>query len=319
MSKNNLDFSKLEQDYPFLRTVWDVYKKFDNPVDGDQYKPRYEAFCNPLMKKLGDYNVVNNEFCLKLVRNLGRYSDDFKFKKFTSEDCTNLNNWVYDSKRKYNIPDDIIDKCYQDYGDVARATHTKPICSYSSYDDMYEPINIIMLKIFESNINVLVSIFNQENDLFDSSCQNYVCELVNIYNYINSIYCSNHTQRGTKKEKTCEILRNFNDIYKWFFLGKLHNTSKIPSLDNVKDEYSKKCHQDKPVMQLDVPRNEDRAVIQPLIEGEDNKADEIYSQPIQNDGKAGNSITRTVSTAVGTMAGASSIIALLYKVTQNFI
>ncbi|KMZ76762.1 hypothetical protein PVIIG_05870 [Plasmodium vivax India VII] len=317
MSKNNLDFSKLEQDYPFLEKVWNKYNEFDKPLESDKYK--YEPFCNPLMVKLADYNEQNKIFCYKLVRNLGRYSVDSKFKYFTSEDCTNLNNWVYNSMKKDNISHEIINECYEDYFDIVRATHTKMICPYNSYDDMYEPINIIMLKIFESNVNVLVNILNQENNSFTSSCQNYVCELVNIYNYINSIFCSNVTEEGEKKEKTCGFLKNFYKTYMWYFFGKLHNTDKIPSLDNVANEYSKKCYAYKSLMQLIAARNEDTPVTLPLIEAIDNKSDDLYSQPILNNDKTGNSISRTVSTTVGTVAGASSIIALLYKVIQNFI
>ncbi|KMZ99329.1 hypothetical protein PVNG_02212 [Plasmodium vivax North Korean] len=284
-------------------------------MDYDRDKHKYEGFCTPLMNKLGYVNEEHKKFCLKLVRNLGRYSDDFKFQYFTSEYCTNLNNWVYDSKKKYNIPDNIIDNCFQDYIDYMTQIGAQPKCSYYSYDDIYEPINIIMLKIFESNVNVLISTLNQENNIFIPSCQNYVCELVKIYNYMNSILCAKGKEGDEKKEKTCDILKNFYDIYKWFFFVKLHNTNKIPSLDNIEAEYLDKCVPNERKQPLTPVDSETTYTVSSLSSDEYANPRKSPSQVPVNDENQGSSMSRTVSTAFGTVAGASSILALLYKVT----
>ncbi|KMZ76839.1 hypothetical protein PVIIG_05411 [Plasmodium vivax India VII] len=282
------------------------------------------------MRELGHSNEDYKNFCLKLVRNLGRYSDDFKFLRFTSDYCSYLNTWVYYSKNKYNIPDHIIVKCYQDYNEIASKGSVKTICPYYPYDDIYEPINIILLNLFEFNFHVLISTLNKENNVFIPSCQNFVCELVKIYNDMNSQFCGEKTGGDAKKIKTCDKLKNFYSTYMWFFYTNLSNNN-IPSLDKGVVEYLAMCPQDKLISKLTSDMQGKLHVLKPLngvrledtdetlsYVGPKNYAKDLAS-PTEADGENQvSSMARTVSTTVGTIAGASSVLALLYKVNKEF-
>ncbi|VUZ99401.1 PIR protein [Plasmodium vivax] len=281
--------------YPFLNTVWNTYNQFDNSVDDDPDKYKYDGFCNPLMEQLGDDNIGNKKFCLKLVRNLGRYSENFKFKYFTSEYFTNLNNWVYNSIKKYNIPENIIVKCYQDYIDFMSEIHIKPICYYYSYDNMYEePINIIILKIFENNMNVIESTLDRA------------------YDSMNLPY-----EYNKKGKATCDMLNIFKTMYDSFLLGKSYKNYKIPSLDNDEVDYLTMCQPDTPRSALAAERPGTISVLQPKTQDGDGISGAIPSlSPVTGENQ-GISMSSTVSTAFGTVAGASSILALLYKFTPG--
>ncbi|CAI7724294.1 Plasmodium vivax Vir protein, putative [Plasmodium vivax] len=324
MSDNKLDIEEWKRKYYFLEEFWRLYDNFDKDVEGDKYK--YDGVCTLIMRELGHSNEDYKNFCLKLVRNLGRYSDDNKFLRFTSDYCSYLNTWVYYSKNKYSIPDNIIVKCYQDYNEIARKGSVKTICPYYPYDDIYEPINIIMLNLFEFNFHELISILNKETNVFIPPSQNFVCELVKIYNNMNSQLCAEKTGGDAKKIKTCEILENFYKTYMWYFFKNISNNNNIPSLDKGVVDYLAMCPKDKLISRLTSDVRGRLPVLETLngirIEDADEKLPyegaKDYSRDFTSSTEAGGEnqvspMSRTVSTAVGTVAGASSVLALLYK------
>ncbi|KMZ99315.1 hypothetical protein PVNG_02198 [Plasmodium vivax North Korean] len=318
--KINIYVFCLNYQYRFLDKVWNTYYQFDNSVDDDPDKYKYEGFCDPLMKRLGDDDVENKKFCLKLVRNLGRYSHNFKFQQFTSEYCTNLNNWVYDSIKKYKNPHNIIDKCYEDYTEFVREIGNRTICPYYKYDDMYkEPINIIILKIFESNMNIIQNALEEEYDSNNIPLRNYICECINIYKEMDKTYCRNNNDEDEKGKLTCSALNTFRDTYKFFLFSPQNRNYNIPSLDDVETEYKKKCVEENLELPSSAPTYSDVPELQPSTGYMDGRKGEFSSASPLTGENPGSSMTRTVSTAVGTMAGASSLLALLYKVTQKFI
>ncbi|KMZ88579.1 hypothetical protein PVBG_04788 [Plasmodium vivax Brazil I] len=308
-----------------------MYNEFDEPVGDDIYL--YQPFCNPLMIELRNENVEQKNFCLKLIRNLGHYSKDFKFKKFNSVYCTNLNYWVYNSLKKYNIPYEIITRCYNDYNEVMRKTGNQSICSYSSYDDIYEePINIIILNIFESNMHIIQSALEGTYDSIFLPLRMYICECIEIFKKMYKKYCPEMDKDSDKKKSTCDVLESIKRTYDSYISGKLYQNNKIPSLDNDGEEYFALCPQYNPSLKLTSKANGRLPVVGSLTgeKVEDTDESSLYvghkkyqtdSFPSLSEDNGENQVSptaRTVSTTVGTIAGASSVLALLYKVNKEF-
>ncbi|KMZ77240.1 hypothetical protein PVIIG_05193 [Plasmodium vivax India VII] len=282
MSGDILDVAKLEKD---VYKVWDTYKEFDNPVDGDQYKPRYEAFCNPLMQQLHNSKEEHKNFCLKLLRNFGHYSENSKFLKFSSKDCNYLNNWVYNSIKKYSIPDKIITECFDDFKSNMQGIGKKDMCLYFPYEDNYkEAMNIIILDIFQSNIDIVIDIVGRENSQTDFRMQNYICECVNIYKEMNKKYCSNTYDEDQKKKLTCISLNTFKGTYDSFLFSTQHKKYKIPSLYNVEEDYLNMCEKKAPKLALTSQMSETSSVLQDETQYGERKSGDSPHLSSMNDG-----------------------------------
>ncbi|KMZ88595.1 hypothetical protein PVBG_04804 [Plasmodium vivax Brazil I] len=101
------------------------------------------------MNKSSDYTDVHKNFCMKLVRKFGHYSNNHDFLKYSPEWCYDLNNWIYNSMMKHKIQKDIITECFEEYKYYMQGINNKPRCIYYEYDNIYEDqIKIIKLKIF---------------------------------------------------------------------------------------------------------------------------------------------------------------------------
>ncbi|KMZ77255.1 hypothetical protein PVIIG_05208 [Plasmodium vivax India VII] len=193
-------------------------------------------------------------------------------------------------------------------------------CSYYAYDNSYlEPTKIVELKIFHDNIHVIVDTLLHEYEINMINLQKYICKYVNIYKELNSTYCSHNVKSTAKHEDTCNFLEKFRTSYMSYLYNKLDKKEVIPSLDDVEKEYTQKCFPSTLNVPVTAPLENDAHESHPSAEDLGEERNEYSSARPYNVEIPGSSMSRTVSTAVGTMAGASSIIALLYKVTQNFI
>ncbi|CAG9474546.1 unnamed protein product [Plasmodium vivax] len=328
MTEQILDFYKWIKEYPFLKDVWNTYDQLDHTVEYDTYKHNYVGVCQKIIElSHGDIKKHKN-VCMKLLRNLGHYSHNLKILNFKSEDCTNLNNWVYNSMKKYDIPDKIITECFDDYKTFMGNTNNISRCSYYSYDDMYEePMNIIILDIFQSNMNIVRKIVDSENNQTEFPMQKYICECVKIYKEMNRKYCPKSITKSDKSNNTCDMLNTFKGIYKSFLSATQHKNYNIPSLDNVEAEYLTMCTQDNSrsiltrggygtvsaATSLNGGRDGDTAEVSPYEGAMDFGRDSFTPFTGVDSENQVNPMSRTVSTAVGTVAGASSVLALLYK------
>ncbi|KMZ98979.1 hypothetical protein PVNG_03818 [Plasmodium vivax North Korean] len=320
--------------YPLLGKFWDTYNEFDKTVEGDRYNHWYKAFFDPFMDGLGDHNKEHKNFCLKLVRNLGRYSSpgDPYFNP-NNDRCRILYYWIYNSARKHEISDEIITECFQDYIDFMSETCTGYRCSYNSYDDMYEePMNIIILDIFQSNMNVIENKLDGRYASINFPLQMYICECIEIFKKMYKKYCPKVDADSEKRKRTCDMLESIKTTYNSFISGKLYQNNKLPSLDNDGREYLAMCPQDNPSLKLTPIGHEALSVSAPLngmksgdtagvspYEGAMDFGRYSFTPFTGVDGENQvNTMSRTVSTAVGTVAGASSVLALLYRVNKEF-
>ncbi|KMZ83220.1 hypothetical protein PVBG_05190 [Plasmodium vivax Brazil I] len=272
-------------------------------------------------------------FCMRLLRNLNIYPDDIYSLYFKPERCNNLNYWIYNSKKKHDIKDDLILKCFGEYFDRTTRVPGMVDCKYHSYDESYDdPMVAIMLNIFDSNISDIQKTLSSKAIPTYTSGQKFVCECFKIYKERYNVRCLDKYSYDEKQEKTCDKLDTFRRTYELYLLRDESLVEKIPSFKNMESEYKTKCHLNEPT-KLVVPggvadtndvtetpyvgeRGRDSA---PLTAGAGENEDGKLSLGANGEETTGRPISSTISTAVGTMAGASSVLALLYKVNNNFI
>ncbi|KMZ77350.1 hypothetical protein PVIIG_06552 [Plasmodium vivax India VII] len=200
-----------------------------------------------------------------------------------SDRCSNLNNWLYYNKDKKNIKKYIIDRIFY-LSRTLRSNINSYACLYYSYDENYEdPINIIRLKMFDDNMEIIKSTLMSRGQQNYNLFQKYVCECVNIYNKLNKLYCSESNAQHGKRKNTCDMLQALKISYDQYLTSDSEISPKIPSLEATEDELLTKC----PSIQVDL------------------------------DDHSGSSTSKIPAT-IGTMAGVSSVFALLYKVNTNF-
>ncbi|KMZ77256.1 hypothetical protein PVIIG_05209 [Plasmodium vivax India VII] len=259
-----------------------------------------------ILNKNGKNRGSYNNFCTKLLKNLGHYSENPKSFIRSHYHCNILYNWIYNSKKKHTIPDEFINDCFEEYIRIGKAMDYKYSCSYDIHNRLYEePMNMTILNIFESNMETIRHTLNDEKGVINFPCRKFVCKCVHIYKNMHENYCKNIDDGNKENTGTCSKLTEFYSTYRFFFLDNIVKKDEIPALDDDPNIYSNKCQiylqeqaSDTTAVSQDLPTSLTRT----LPKGE-NQSSPMFS---------------TVPTALGTVAGASSILALLYKVTIIF-
>ncbi|KMZ89702.1 hypothetical protein PVMG_04532 [Plasmodium vivax Mauritania I] len=305
--------------YPFLKDVWTTYKNFDNTVEDDNNK--YAFICDSYVLK--DFSESKNkyrEFCKKLMRNLGHYDAKTSFFNPSHYRCNILYNWIYNTIENYEIPNELIIKCFDDYIEHISKMKGTYNCSYNSFNSIYlEPRKITILNIFDANMSIIKDALDLEYKSNDSPSQNFVCECVKLYKEIKEEHCTNLSEIDNKRDLTCQRLKSFNTSYMEYFYKNLVEKDNIPSLKNVEQEYMRKCQKNQPMSVLTSSEDDRDSESERLTKTISGNLDASRMSEAINDGVRANSLSPTVSTVLGTVAGASSLLGLLYKVTQNFI
>ncbi|KMZ76759.1 hypothetical protein PVIIG_05867 [Plasmodium vivax India VII] len=265
---------------------------------------------------------------MKLLRNLKYYADFSKYFKPTNERCDILYNWLNNSVKKDAINEKIINKCFEQYDVLKRIMKDDVKCSYKTNNENFEdPMNIILLNIFDYNMKIIKDTLTGNNMSEKIPCQKFVCDAIKIYNLMYKRYCPDKEQDSEKIKKTCLNLRNFKNSYDIFRrdLGSLKDY--IPSLDGVDNEILDKCSLDAKKKLLASGEGEmtgrtSVTGMDTLVENLDNSLPRGYPSGEDSPmpfGNGDNPMKKTITTTVGTVAGASSLIALLYRVTQQLI
>ncbi|KMZ99293.1 hypothetical protein PVNG_02176 [Plasmodium vivax North Korean] len=224
-------------------------------------------------------------FCIKLIRNLVPYPDYATIYTPDQERCKSLNYWIY-----YNIEDlkhsqKFIRDIYNESQSLINGHKNKSICPISYVETLKESEKIIKLLYLQDNTDIFIETLENIGSKDYCSCEKFVNECVKIYKDMKNQYCTRGDDKDTNSE-TCSHLETFNTIYTNFLFNdsKLHG--KIPSLTSANGEYVGRC-----------------------------KTEQINPNPISvQQNNPGTSQEFTVKTTVATMAGASSVLALLYKV-----
>ncbi|SCO65453.1 hypothetical protein PVT01_030026800 [Plasmodium vivax] len=249
---------------------------------------------------------------MKLIRNLGHYYVDDNYFDPTFERCDILYNWLYHSSKNEKNLDDIIEKCFIDYKDQMNGKNRDCKCSYDSYKNMYlDPMKINILKIFNNNIEILRQILIGTDDSKKTLCGKFVCKCLKIYKDMNETYCFTHGEQSPKQKNTCLELYLFSSAYNIFHNMLVGIDPKIPSIYETKKEILDKCepYENTPANFMLADGNSHGHQHSREDQG---RTGPSFSGDINGENKR-SSASSTVSTALGTVAGASSLLALLYK------
>ncbi|KMZ88597.1 hypothetical protein PVBG_04806 [Plasmodium vivax Brazil I] len=335
MSENITDISKWEKKYPFLFDVWYTYKEFEKPVKGDASENTYLSLCDIFIKYLGEDVDKYKSGCMKLMRNLKYYAHFTKHFTPTQERCDILYNWIYNSVRDHKLKENIINVCFEEYDRGKKFLNDDVKCSYKSNKENFEkPMNIILLNIFDYNTKIIKDRLIGNNMSDKIPCQMFLCDAVKIYKLMYKTYCPDKEQDSEKIKKTCLKLRQFKESYNIFHrdLGRIKDY--IPSLDDIDDDILDKCSLDAKKTLLafggdEMPGHTSVRGMTALVENSDNSLQRGFPDspdvggyssgedlPIPF-GKGDSPMKKTITTTVGTVAGASSLLALLYKVNTQ--
>ncbi|CAG9474625.1 unnamed protein product [Plasmodium vivax] len=238
MTENIYDIDKWKKEYPFLESIWKFYVKFDKSVDKNDTKDACSALCDLVREQEGIAKGMYNDFCMKLVRNLGPFSSNPKYERLNSDSCQILNQWVYYMTTKDKIPDNFTQKIFDKSNEKLSVMNKRHVCLYDSYKEkIQEPLKIIKIFNLQIVMDELVNILMKDNHKNNCSCRNFVSECTNTYKRMNRYYCSGVNKEDPKNNYTCFRLSTFKGLYEFFIRSNPDLISKLPSLtdDNMKD------------------------------------------------------------------------------------
>ncbi|KMZ98973.1 hypothetical protein PVNG_03812 [Plasmodium vivax North Korean] len=250
-----------------------------------------------------------NNFCMKLMRNLGYFSEEKQIYAPTVDRCNILKNWIYNSINKEKITVDVINKCYTVYTEHMSRRGNNKICHIDVYDDIYkERIYATLLHIFETKVSIIRDKLNGHDEESKIPCKKFVCDCLKIYKYMNVSYCPNEGYNREEHKDTCLKLSQFKSSYNLLRDSIDSKKHKIPSLDEKDNE----CFENKPPAQLNtlLTLTDHPVPSYVLGDGLDGPTGQKFSTPLEN---KDNSLQKNITTTIGTVSGASSLLALLYK------
>ncbi|KMZ83437.1 hypothetical protein PVBG_05949 [Plasmodium vivax Brazil I] len=197
-----------------------------------------------ILEKMNMDGMGYNDFCMKLMRNLGYFSVEHQFYAPTSSRCNILYSWLYNSSEERRITDNIINKCFEEYTSYMKEIENNQICTYYSEDKIYEPMKIALLDIFQDNMQNIKDKLIREFDSTKLPFRKFVCKCIKIYKNMNELYCLIGDKSSEKHKNTCLKLDNFKGSYQYFLtiLGDLYPN--IPLLNDRGSDLSEKCPPD---------------------------------------------------------------------------
>ncbi|GAW84642.1 variable surface protein [Plasmodium gonderi] len=304
--------------YPFLKDTWKIYESMDEAVEGTNDDQVYINVCKGIKNTKIKDNEKYYNLCLKLSRNLKIFCSKAEECKTNSIYCQNLNSWLYKIVNEQKLDSSKIYGIFMFFRRILHRLGINDMCTYYDYGRFYlDPINIIMLKIFDANMNIIEQTLSQETYTYTCPCQNFVSEIIKIYKNMNNKYCTNGEPKYNIKRciRTCDLLKNFAFSYNQY----LHNNNsikrKIPSLTSQDDVEYHECEEDYDTSaslvvdeeQLLLPENDDLLeddFDQTLSELQDFETNNLSSFKI-----------KFLPTALVIIAGVSSLFFLSYKFT----
>ncbi|KMZ88599.1 hypothetical protein PVBG_04808 [Plasmodium vivax Brazil I] len=253
-----------------------------------------------------DYSMYKHEptenekyACRKLLKNWQLLRSIQRSSSDQNEWCKNINNWLYYEINPYILNDDIINRILVEAQIKFMHVPNTQYCSFTALNVNHEPKELNKLRIFNENTSTFNDILKEKSSDNYCSCRNFVKDCINIYKNINSKHCS--TTIDTSNERTCDIVRDFYLYYTGYLHRDIKIQEKLPDLFSTTD------------INIDIEecRSQTNGKGLDSLRGGLSDGSTVSTTPAETAGK-------TVPTAIGTIAGVSSVLALLYKVISNF-
>ncbi|KMZ88583.1 hypothetical protein PVBG_04792 [Plasmodium vivax Brazil I] len=268
------------------KEIFKLYDRLDQPVDASQPNQEILNLCDNYGTFYVSFNQRQNSTCKKLLRNLFlcKSSSSGKIKNC----CSNIYVWLYFEIKKSYITDHIIKNIFELLNSKEIDGRKNNYCPYFSFHgNIHKPENLMKLSIFNDNDDTFQSMLKSPIKSYYCSLIRYIYKCILIYRDMNSKYCSKGEENKEGNKNSCDIIHKFNNFYRLNISSHSELAHKFPELTSG------------------TPLN--------VIDG--CSLEGIYSDETQ----LGTPITKGVSTALGTMAGITPFMALIYKVNITFI
>ncbi|KMZ77019.1 hypothetical protein PVIIG_05216 [Plasmodium vivax India VII] len=264
--------------------IWTFYNKLDERHN-EWNNGAYSRACENVKIYGTDHVNEQKNTCTRLFRNAYSLSDRYYGTHFFSKYCNILYIWLYFEIKKNKHTPSIINNIFKELITTIQKNFRKTPCPYVSYHEiLHEPEKLMKLSIFNENAETFQSILMNKNDSRDCSCQKYVFDCVNIYNDMYGKHCSG----GHSKDNTelCKIVNKFKTSYTSYLFNKKEDISyELQPLSSTTTNHVVNCPTD------------------------------IRSEISTSTGEGSSSdVSKTLNTALGTMAGIPPFLVLIYKV-----
>ncbi|KMZ89753.1 hypothetical protein PVMG_04583 [Plasmodium vivax Mauritania I] len=280
--------------YPFLKIIWKKYK-YDEDVKESLNNDNIISLCND--DTIYENNPSDNQknACKKLLKNFKLLDNNERIYEDHIKWCNNLNNWIYYEINPYKLTDDIVLKILNKAQTKLKELPNYRHCSYRYVKEKAHLEKIIELRIFTDNIKIFQSILKNESSPAYCSCQNFLQDCVNIYIDMKESHCSKPGTPSYSKE-LCEEINQFPYYYELL----TRDSTIIKKIPNI---YTRKTKEEL----LNCQSADEAIELQPSL-------DTHPHTPLSKS----DSTVSAVPTALGTVAAASSVLVLLYKVNRIF-
>ncbi|CAI7724290.1 PIR protein [Plasmodium vivax] len=296
MTEDILDISKLKSEYPFLNEIWKLYKYDEDPIETNDNVQLF-SICNEY--SIYESKPTNNlkHACKKLLKNWKLLHSTKKEMDEHLEWCNNINNWIYHEINPYILNDDIIYRILVEVQKKFRNMPNEHYCPYTVLNKIHKPQKLNKLRLFNDNFNTFKDILKNKNPDYYCSCINFVKDCINTYRTIQKKYCSNITDININNKVTCEIIKNFDIYYSGFLFNKYTGIQGILPYLSSDDDIN---------IDIDVCPLQKNGKGLNSARGGQSDGFAVSTTPTESSGK-------TIPTALGTIAGVSSVLGLLYK------
>ncbi|GAW84500.1 variable surface protein [Plasmodium gonderi] len=315
MEGNVLDINLLGRNYPFLSESCKLYDKLDETVEENDHNILYRKLCEQIVSNLKIKNQQYYELCKKLARNLNIFCSG------TNEcniqpNCQILNDWLYNSMKKYNIFNGFINLLFYRMNSITHKLYYKNMCPYYNYDKNYvEPINIVKLNIFGYNMHTIVSIF-KNNEYFNKLSVDFIKKVLNIYEHMNYKYCFKENKKDRKKINTCSYLESFINSYNIYICNNEKLKNKIPSLSSDNSVNFIGCKSTDKIKTLQITHDIEILASEEAVDSRlFGNGDEFISSKEHEHNNSLFSTIKLLFTVIATISGGTSILLLFYKFT----
>ncbi|VUZ96311.1 PIR protein [Plasmodium vivax] len=284
MSGDLSGIEKLKNDYPFLKEIWETYTFEEDPKDISNNIQLF-SICEENSIYGNKPTDIQIKACRKLLKNWHLLRSISRRPDNQSEWCNNINNWIYYEINPYILNDKNIHSILGKAQLIFRYMPNEQYCPFNDLNVNHDPKELNKLRIFNENTSAFNNILKKKSSDNYCSCINFVKDCINIYKNIKTKHCS--TTIGIYDKRTCDIVRNFNVYYTGYLNRDIRTQENLPDLSSIPD---KNINIEECKSQL--------------------KARELGSALSTTPTETAE---KTVPTAIGTIAGVSSVLALLYK------
>ncbi|CAG9474575.1 unnamed protein product [Plasmodium vivax] len=213
-----------------------MYDTFAETLN-DEDNRKHSNACNRLSIYKNDLVEEHKNACKVLLRNsILLYDKNYENEVFIKY-CDILYIWLYFDTKNNKLYPSIIDQIFKgSIQKVSGSTQKKPCPYFSFNENLHEPENLMILRLFNDNIETLKKILNNINESNNCSCLKYVYDCIKIYKDMYRDYCSGEKKtQNLKNINTCKIVDDFGTKYSSNIYDRYYAIYKLRSLSDIND------------------------------------------------------------------------------------